>query len=367
MGEATEATIGALNRHLARVAPGAVARRTDMFDRHRIDFPDDHGGVLIVIPTKNRIDLLRPCVESIRASTAPGEVTICVIDHESDDPGTVRYLDEIRAHCMVFRYEGPFNYARMNNAAIDHVATRRGGLPPYLLFANNDVAVMHEGWLERMRSLAARPDVGAVGASLLYGNETYQHSGVILGFNGGTGHAHRFQSYLNGEGQRDRGYLSNLVATRDYSAVTAACLMLRTEVFRAVGGFDEQFAVAFNDTDLCLRIGARGLKIIKDGDTILHHYESATRKAGQRPHAEDDRLLHQRWGKIIQGGDPFYNPLLSRSNDDHRVERYGGRRTAARVRPGLPEQPPAILASRRGPDRARIWLRRLVARAAALR
>ena len=338
MGEVTEATVSALNRHLQRLGTGASACGTDMFNQHRIDFPDDHGGVLAVIPTKNRVDLLRPCVDSILSSTSAAEVRICVIDHESDDPDTRAYLDTLPSRCTILKYQGPFNYARMNNWAVQEYRRLGGDLPPYLLFANNDIEVMHEGWLERMRSLAARPDVGAVGATLLYANETFQHSGVLMGFNGAADHAHKFAPYLSSEGIRDRGYLSSLVSTREYSAVTAACLMLRSEVFQSVGGFDEYFAVGFNDTDLCLRIGELGLKVLNDGDTVLHHYESATRTVTKHlDHPEDDRRLQERWGRMTNlGADPFYSPLLSSRSPDHQVVRYSpAGPVTARLRPGL--------------------------------
>ena len=338
MGEVTEATVGALNGHLQRLCTGASARGTELFNLHKIDFPDDHGGVLVVIPTKNRVDLLKPCVDSILSSTSAAEVCICVIDHESDDPDTRAYLDALPSRCTILKYQGPFNYARMNNWAVEQFRRLSGDLPPYLLFANNDIEVIHDGWLERMRSLAARPDVGAVGATLLYANETFQHSGVLMGFNGAADHAHKFAPYLSSEGIRDRGYLSSLVSTRDYSAVTAACLMLKSKVFEKVGGFDEYFAIGFNDTDLCLRIGELGLKVLNDGDTVLHHYESATRTVTKHlEHPEDDRRLQERWGRMTNlGADPFYSPLLSSRSPDHQVVRYSpAGPVIARLRPGL--------------------------------
>jgi O-antigen biosynthesis protein len=338
MGEVGEATLGALNRHLQRLGTGAKARGTEHFNQYRIDFPDDHGRVLVVIPTKNRVDLLQPCVDSILTSTSASEVTICVIDHESDDAKTREYLDAIRSRCVILSYHGSFNYARMNNWAVEKCRERLSELPPYLLFANNDIEVMHEGWLERMRSLAGRSDVGAVGATLLYANDTFQHSGVLIGFNGAADHAHKFEPYLNSEGLRDRGYLSGLISTREYSAVTAACLMLRSEVFTRIGGFDERFAIGFNDTDLCLRIGELGLKVLNDGETVLHHYESATRSVTKHlSHPEDDQLLQTRWKRLITlGGDPFYSPLLSSWSPDHQVVRYSPPSApTARLRPGL--------------------------------
>ena len=203
----------------------------------------------------------------------------------------------------------------MNNLAV----ARHGQDASFVLFLNNDIEATQDGWLERLKRLANRPDVGAVGALLMYANTTVQHAGVVMGFNDSADHALKFQNvYLNQEGRRNLGYNCALTSTRDYSAVTAACLMLRRAVFDQVGGFDEQFAIGFNDTDLCLRIRQAGFRILYDGTTILYHYESATRSQTKQVfHPEDTRLMITRWGEALRAGDPFYNPNLSLKTQDH--------------------------------------------------
>jgi GT2 family glycosyltransferase len=336
IGHVTDATVGALNRHLSRVLPGATACATPLFNHHRADFPDAPGAVLAIIPTKNHGDLVRMCVESLRATSERSDLTICVVDHQSDDPATQAYLDEIRHDCLVIPYEGAFNYPRINNFAVREASRMLGFVPPYLLFCNNDVEAIADGWLERMRSIAGRGDVGIVGTNLLYPNDDVQHSGVIVGINTAAEHAHKFVPYFEASGERNRSYLGGLVSTRNYSAVTAACMMMRSTIFEQVGGFDERFAIGFNDTDLCLRVGALGYNIVNDAETAFYHHESATRsQTNQTKHAADDDLLKSRWGAMIAAGDPFHNPLFSDVGTGHEVARYSSMRQAIRLRPGV--------------------------------
>jgi GT2 family glycosyltransferase len=333
----TDSVLATLARHIDRVLPGSIVRSSVRKGEFEVDFPDDHGTVLAIIPTKNRVDLLKACIESIKATTLPCEVVICVVDHESDDPATCAYLRDLSSEVVVLPYTGSFNYARINNFAVRSWREQHGVLPRYLLFANNDIEAIGGGWLERLRSVAGRADVGAVGVTLLYPNDSIQHAGVIVGMHGAADHAHKFTPAWAATGDRTPGYLSSLVSTRNYSAVTAACLMLRSEVFELVGGFDESFAVAFNDTDLCLRVGARGLHVLSDGRILMRHHESATRSLNQQlTHPEDDNRLKSQWTTALyQGADPFYSPLLSYGGKDHRVCRFSSGSVQSRVRPGL--------------------------------
>jgi GT2 family glycosyltransferase len=211
-------------------------------------------------------------------------------------------------------YRGAFNFARMNNAAVRRHADGAG----YLLFLNNDVEAVAPGWLGRLRSLAGREEVGAAAPLLLYGNDRVQHGGVLVGFSGAADHAMKLVDAFAPDGARNPGYNCNLISVRDYSAVTAACMMLRREVFTRFGGFDERFAVGFNDTDLCLRLRGAGLKILYDGHTALYHHESATRIGNNElAHPNDDALLRTRWARYFRDGDPFYSPLLTDGGTDH--------------------------------------------------
>jgi GT2 family glycosyltransferase len=308
-------TIGALQRHLDRLGRGGKVRGGDWFNQFHVDWPSDDGLILIVIPTKNGRPFLEVAVHSIERYADGAAYRLVIIDHESDDPDTRAYLSEIADRHIVMPYRGEFNFSRMNNQAVAlHGADAR-----YVLFLNNDIEATQPGWLDRLRSLAHRPDVGAVGALLMYSDKRVQHAGVVVGFNNSADHALRLQEvFLDAKGRRNLGYNCALTSVRDYSAVTAACVMMRIEVFREVGGFEEKFGIGFNDTDLCLRIGKAGYRVLYDGATILFHYESATRaKTKQVFHPADTRRMTQRWGKLLKAGDPFYNPNLSLKTQDH--------------------------------------------------
>ena len=324
------ATMSAIQRHLDRLRTGATVSAGVWFNQFRVDWPASDGKILIVIPTKNKADLLRTAIDSIERFSAGIDYRLVVIDHASDEAETRAYLAEIAARHVVMPYEGEFNFSRMNNAAV----AAHGGDAAFVLFLNNDVEATQNGFLDRLRRLAARREVGAVGALLMYADRTVQHAGVILGFNESAEHALKFQGvWLNDQGRRNLGYNCALSSTRDYSAVTAACLMLRREVFDEVGGFDESFGIGFNDTDLCLRIGAAGYRILYDGSTILYHYESATRSETKQVfHPEDTDRMIARWGEKLRKGDRFYNPNLSLRTQDHVPKEDSSCRLANRPR-----------------------------------
>ncbi len=309
------ATIDALQRHLDRLHTGATVSPGVWFNQFRVDWPQAPGRVLIVIPTRNKANLLRAAIDSIERTTPRGDYRLVVIDHQSDDPATCAYLETLAVRHTVMPYDGVFNFSAMNNAAV----AAHGEGCEFVLFLNNDVEATQDGWVDRLRRLAARPDVGAVGALLMYVDSTVQHAGVVLGFNDSAEHALKFQNvFLDKQGRRNLGYNCALSSVRDYSAVTAACLMIRRRVFESVGGFDEQFGIGFNDTDLCLRVGQSGLRVLYDGSTILFHYESATRSQTKQVfHPEDTLLMIERWGALLAEGDRYYNPNLSLTTQDH--------------------------------------------------
>lgn len=309
--QAVVATVQALNRHFSRIGEDATASPGPVFNTYRIDRRDPGGRVRVIIPTHNGVELLRACITSLRSTAPIHDLDIVIIDHDSDDPALSAYLRELGDIVTIRQYSGPFNYSRMNNLAVaDQPA---GG--EFLLFMNNDVAAIEPGWLERLRALAALPEVGAVGATLLYPDGRIQHAGVIVGPGGYAEHAFKFTPY-NSAGARNPGYNCSLTATRDWSAVTGACLMMRRDVFDMVRGFDESLPVGFNDTDLCLRLKERGLAVLNDGLSVLTHHESATRRpAGEVRHPEDAARFAARWKSVIETGDPFYSPLLSLDRD----------------------------------------------------
>lgn len=342
-GQVMAATAGAIQRHLDRMGSGAVARPAAEFNQFEITWPDPGGRVLIVIPTKDGVDMLRQCISSIEATAPAGEYRILVIDHESKEPQSRKYLAEIAARHTVMPYKGAFNYARMNNLAIRNHAQDE----PFLLFMNNDIEAVEKGWFQRMRSLAARAEVGAVGTALMYNDRRTQHAGVIVGINGLADHALRFEALWEDDGNRRLGYNASLTSVRDFSAVTAACMMMRRAVFDDVGRFDEAYAVGFNDTDLCLRIGRAGYKVLYDGRTVLFHHESVTRIAkAHLKHPKDDEKLRQDWGDLLRQGDPYYSPLLELYGTDHKLRSKpcgpaAPRAVTLRRSPAIPPAAPA--------------------------
>jgi GT2 family glycosyltransferase len=352
-GEVMEATTQVIQRHLDRVSPGARANAAAEFNQFEVVWPDPGGLVLIVIPTKDGIDVLRQCIDSIEVTTPASEYRLVVIDHESKEPRSRKYLARLAKRHVVIPYSGIFNYSLMNNRA---VSTQRAG-ESFVLFMNNDIEAVAPGWLQRMRSLAARRDVGAVGTALMYGDKRVQHAGVIVGINGLADHALRFEPVWEGDGSRTLGYNASLTSVRDFSAVTAACMMMRLEVFDSVGGFDEAFVVGFNDTDLCLRVRRAGYKVLYDGRTVLFHHESVTRIAkAQLKHPKDDQKLREDWGQMLKAGDPYYSPLLELNGRDHRLRLEPCGPAAARlvavVLPGH-RPPPAPKVSMSDPKPAR--------------
>jgi O-antigen biosynthesis protein len=313
----------AVNEHLARTQVDAVADTIPELAVQRVRYrlPEPPALASIIIPTRNALKLVRQCVESIRAKTTYSAYEIILVDNGSDDAAALRYFDELAASGTIrlLRDARPFNFSRLNNEAAREA---RGA---YLVFLNNDIEVITPDWLGELVSHAQRPGIGAVGAKLWYPDDTIQHAGLVL-VAGLAAHAH----YKRKRG--DHGYFSRASLTQSLSAVTAACMCVRREVFEAVGGFDETLAVAFNDVDLCLRIQAAGFRNLYTPYAELYHHESATRgyedtpEKMQRFHNEAD-ILRARWMPVLMN-DPYYNPNLTLSGDPFtlawppRVERF---------------------------------------------
>jgi GT2 family glycosyltransferase len=264
--------------------------------------------VSVIIPTRNHLGLLRTSVEGVRRAAYPRLETV-VIDNDSDDPGTLDYLSTLeREGMMVLRMPGAFNYSALNNAAVD----RASGA--FLCFLNNDVEMIDRDWLAVLVRQALRPEIGAVGARLLYPDRTIQHAGVFTGIGGGAGHGHRFQR------ADDPGYFDRARLPQQVSAVTAACLVVARDKFLAVGGFDEEtFPVAFNDVDLCLKLNARGWQSLYEPRATLIHHESKSRGDDRaRPNrlrfAAELAALKRKW-HTDANSDPYHHPQLSRFSE----------------------------------------------------
>lgn len=312
MDEVMATSKAILRRHLERCGEKGEVSDGARFNLFDVRYPlVERARVAIVIPTKNHGELVRQCVESIRATVESVDYEIVIIDHESDDPDTLSYLESIGNIVRVLRYSGPFNFSAINNWAIRELD---GDYTHYLL-CNNDIEAIHPGWLERMLELGQHKDVGIVGAQLLYPDgETIQHAGVCVGAFGAAEHYAKFirvpdiPLYL--------GFSEILSSTHEVSAVTAACLLIRRDAFAAVGGFDEKLAVGFGDVDLCLRVGQRGYRILQCPHAELLHHESFTRgkTTGMDPHPADSALFQARWAEFLRDGDPYFHPGLNQNS-----------------------------------------------------
>jgi GT2 family glycosyltransferase len=258
--------------------------------------------VSIVMPTRDKAAVLRACVRSVEQRTAWPRWELLVVDNGSTEPEALALLADLARRHRVLRDARPFNWSALNNRA---AAEARG---EHLLFMNNDMEVISPDWMGALLEHDQRPEVGAVGARLLYPDGRVQHAGVVLGIGGVADHAFK---HLPGDAP---GYASLGHVVRDVSAVTGACLMTRREVFARVGGFDERLPVAFNDIDYCLKVGRAGLSVVYTPYALLHHHESATRKSVHPP--EDEALLRTRWHDVLDD-DPFYSPHLARDRLDY--------------------------------------------------
>ena len=309
MDEVMRTSKAVLQRHLERSGETGTVQDGSSFNLFDVRYPLDSGlRVAIIVPTKNHGDLLRQCIDSIRATVKGVAYDIVVVDHESDERETVEYLASIAASGVkVLRYEGVFNFSAINNWAVAQVA----GPYSHYLFCNNDIEAMEEGWLERMLELGQQPSIGIVGAKLLYPDrKTIQHGGVCVGAFGAAEHYGKRLRYPGDPVEAGFGEL--LQMNHEVAAVTAACMLIRQEAFREVGGFDEAILVGFGDVDLCLRIGAKGYRILFCPHAQLLHHESYTRGTSNiDPHPADSALYRFKWREFLQAGDPYYSPGLS--------------------------------------------------------
>ncbi len=272
--------------------------------------------VSVLIPNKDHLEDLKKCVSSLLKHNTWSRLEIIVIENNSTEQETFDGYGELERTCpelRVIRYSGGFNYSAINNFGVREA---KGEL---LLFLNNDTESISD-CVREMAGYAMRSDVGAVGARLYYGDDTIQHAGAIVGWGGVAGHA-----FVN-QPRGLTGYQHRIICQQNFSAVTAACMMMPRKVFEEAGGFTEELAVAFNDIDLCMKVRQKGYLVVYNPFAELYHYESKSRGLENTPEKQsrfsrEIGLFKERWPEILRDGDPYYNPNLSMITQDFSLKR----------------------------------------------
>lgn len=306
---AFEAGSRAIMAHLERC--GIEAERTEKGVDYGIyhTFYKIQGTPLVsvIIPNKDHHSDLDLCIRSMIERATYKNVEFVVVENNSTDQETFDYYEQIQKEFLnvrVVRWEREFNYSAINNFGVGFANGE------YLLFLNNDTELIAENFIEEMLGLCQRADVGAVGARLLYQDDTIQHAGVVVGFGGIAGHT------FIGLHKAENSYFHRAMSTQDYSAVTAACMMSKKSLFEQVGGFSEDLAIAFNDIDYCMKIRAAGKLVVYNPYALLYHYESKSRGLEDTPEKiarfnREIKTFSEKWPDILKNGDPYYNPNLT--------------------------------------------------------
>ncbi|MCL7745463.1 glycosyltransferase family 2 protein [Guyparkeria hydrothermalis] len=305
--------VRAVADYLAEAVPGASAEPSEVPHAYRVHWPlpDPPPLVSLIIPTRDGVDILRPCVDAILERTDYQNLEVLIVDNESRCPETLAYLDDLKRdpRVRVLEWRRPFNFSAINNYA---VAQARGTL---VGLVNNDIEPINADWLDEMVRQACRPEIGCVGAKLYYPNGRIQHAGVILGIGGVAGHGHK---HFPGD---HPGYFSRLKLAHNVSAVTAACLLVRRSVFDEVGGLDEEnLPVAYNDVDFSLKVREAGYRNLWTPYAEAYHHESVSRGGRDTPEKRrrferEVATMRARWGRALDN-DPAYNPNLTLAHED---------------------------------------------------
>lgn len=269
--------------------------------------------ISIVIPNKDHDEDLKRCITSILEKSSYDNYEIVIVENNSISDEIFRYYDELRKNSLIriVTYEGDFNYSRINNLGVSKAEG------DYVILLNNDTQVITLDWMEELLMYAQRDDVGAVGAKLYYEDKTIQHAGVVIGLGAHrtAGHTHYRVSSNN------LGYMGRLCYAQDVSAVTGACLMVKKRIYEELGGLDESFAVSLNDVDFCLRVREAGYLNVFTPFAELYHFESISRGADDKGakaerYNEESERFRIKWQKILENGDPYYNPNFSLDRSD---------------------------------------------------
>ena len=303
---AIEAGKKAIEEHCKRLNMKANVYEEKPLGLYRVKYElEEKPLVSIIIPNKDSIKYLKTAINSVLKSTYTN-YEILILENNSKNSKTFKYYDIIQKNpkIKVIKYtEKGFNYSKINNFAVKQTKGK------YIVLLNNDIKVITPDWLEEMLGICQRNEVGIVGAKLLYYDKTIQHAGVVIGMGGIAGHVNRTIS------EKEPGYFGRTKIINDFSAVTAACLMTKKELYEKVEGLDEKFAVAFNDVDFCMKIRKLNKLVVYTPYAKLYHYESKTRGYEDTPEKKkrfenEIQLFKEKWGKELKEGDPYFNKNL---------------------------------------------------------
>lgn len=322
---AFEAGKRAIEAHLERTGTKGEVSHTQDLGFYRVKYPvQGKPLVSVIIPNKDEKETLQTCLEMLEKNTGYQNFEIIIVENNSTTDEIFRYYKELSGNRKIhlLRWGKEFNYSVINNFAVAHAKGE------YLLFLNNDVKSINSDWLEEMLGVCQRPEVGGVGAKLIYPDNTIQHAGCVIGMGGIAGHM-----FVDMPADRT-GYLHKASLLQDMSAVTAACLLMKKEVFEQAGGFTEELAVAFNDVDLCLKVRKNGYLIVYDPYVKLYHMESKTRGAEDskekvRRFQTEIEYMRCHWIDILKNGDPCYNKNLSLTKWNYSLKPIPGMETEA--------------------------------------
>lgn len=315
---AFEAGRRAVQAHYERTGIHAEVFKGEYLGLYRTKFIRDHDPLIsIIIPNKDHIDDLKRCMESIEQKSTYKNYEYIIVENNSTDSATFEYYKKLEAENPKVRmvyWDGVFNYSAINNYGASFAKGE------YLLLLNNDTEIINPDCLEELLGYCMRKDVGAVGARLYYEDDTIQHAGVVIGFGGIAGHC--FVQQKRGT----TGYCHRIICAQDYSAVTAACMMVKKSAFDAVGGLSEELAVAFNDIDFCMKLRKAEYLIVYNPYAELYHYESKSRGLEDTPEKvarfnKEIATFEKKWPEILENGDPYYNPNLTLKSQDFSLKR----------------------------------------------
>lgn len=315
---AFDAGVRAVKAHYDRIGVAAEVTKGEYLGLYRTKFIRSYDPLVsIIIPNKDHIDDLKRCIDSIEEKSTYKNYEYIIVENNSTEESTFQYYKELEAanpKVRVIYWDSGFNYSAINNFAAQHAKGE------YYLLLNNDTEIINPDCLEELLGYCMRKDVGAVGARLYYEDDTIQHAGVVIGFGGIAGHC--FVQQPRGFS----GYCHRIICAQDYSAVTAACMMVSKDAFEAVDGLTTELAVAFNDIDFCMKLRAAGYLIVYNPYAELYHYESKSRGQEDTPEkvARFQREIDtfaKRWPDILKNGDPFYNPNLTLDSQDFSLKR----------------------------------------------